>query len=66
MMTMIILDDDTDNNNYDNGVDDKDDKFHNDFDFMYKANYDDKDGVDDDDTCDDADLIIVMMAIGMI
>ena len=34
MMTMIMLDDDADYNDYDNGVDDEDDKFHNDIDFM--------------------------------
>jgi hypothetical protein len=33
-MTMIMLDDDADYNDYDNGVDDEDDKFHNDIDFM--------------------------------
>ena len=66
MMIMIMLDDDDDYNDYDNGVDDKDDKFHNDVDFMYKDNYDDKDGVDENNTCDDDDLIIVMMAIVMI
>jgi hypothetical protein len=36
VMMMIMLDDDDDDSDYDNGVDDKDDKFHNDFDFMYK------------------------------
>ena len=46
-MTMMITLDDADNNDYDNGDDDKDDKIYNDFDFMYKDNYDDKDGVYD-------------------
>ena len=35
---LITLDDDADNNDYDNGVDDKDDKFHNDFDLCIKIN----------------------------
>jgi len=40
-MIIIMLDDDDDDSDYDHGVVDKDDKFHNDVDFMYKDNYDD-------------------------